>query len=149
MRKVNFIIISILLLTTIGCSNREVIRHHYVYTGENENWTAEYKVDGTGTFTKKDDKLEYKSNSEKKLTVTYKKDLSELSTVNHLEISYKSSAGAGKLTFDSEGDQINQKSFILSGASSGGAIEDSEETIITTITLDGKTEIIELKDNSK
>ena len=65
--------------------------------------------------------------------------------MKHLEISYKTSAGGGKLTLDSDsGEPIMQKTFALSSGSSGGAIENRDEIIKVTISLDGKIENIEL-----
>jgi len=128
-----------------GCSNKEVIRHNYTYKGENEFWTAEYKVNGTGTFTEKDNRTSYESKCSKVFTVTYKKDLSELSSVKHLEISYKSSAGGGKTTEDFDDSPPNEKTYILKKGGTGGAIENKDEVIEVTINLDGKIQTLELK----
>ena len=91
------ILIIMLLLIITGCSKKEVIRRNYNYKGDNEFWAAEYKVKGTGTFTEKNSKTEYESNSYKVFTVIYKKDISQLYSVKHLEISYKSNAAGGKI----------------------------------------------------
>lgn len=135
-----------MFLIVTGCSNKEVIKHNYTYKGENELWIAEYKVNGRGTFTEKDGKSHYESDSVKKLTITYKKDLSELSSVKHLEISYDSSAGGGKLTSDFDNNNpLNKKTYIFKGGGKGTAIESKGETIKVYIDLDGKKKTIELK----
>jgi len=143
-RKANIILILLMLFIVAGCSNKEVIKHNYTYTGENELWTAEYKVNGTGTFTQKDNKTLYQSNSNSTLTINYKKDLSELSSVKHIEISFESSARAGKLNLNFDDNPPNEKTYMLK-SSSGGAIENKDEIIKVTIGLDGKTQVIELK----
>ncbi|OAA90984.1 hypothetical protein [Clostridium coskatii] len=51
MRKIAIILTTIMLFMVAGCSNKDVIKHNYTYKGENEFWTAQYKVDSTGTFT--------------------------------------------------------------------------------------------------
>jgi len=129
----------------MGCSDKEVIKHNYTYIGESELWTAEYKVNGTGTFAEKNGKTEHKSNSDSTLTVIYKKDLSELSSVQNLEVSYESSAGGGKLSIDFNGSPPDKKTYTLNSSSTGGAIENKDEIIEVNINIDGKIQIIELK----
>lgn len=134
----------IILLIITGCSNKQVIKHNYTYKGENELWTAEYKVNGTGTFTEKNGKTEYESNSNKTLIVNYRKDLSELSSVKHLEISYESSAGGGESNLDFD-NPPNEKTYMLKSGGRGGAIENKDEIIKVNIAIDGKARTIELK----
>lgn len=143
-KTISLLIIMVILIIT-GCSNREVIKHNYTYKGENEFWTAEYKVDGTGTFTEKDNKTSYESKSSEVLTVTYKRDLSELSSVKHLEISYKSSAQAGKITEDYDDGSSLKKTYTINSSSTNGAIENKDEVIKVTINLDGNIQTFELK----
>ena len=144
MKKVVAIIVIVILMLITACSNKEVIKHNYTYRGENEFWLAEYKVNGTGIFTKKNDKTEYESNSEKILTVSYKKDLSELSAVRHLQIFYESSASGGEINtyFD---DPPDKKSYTINSSGEGGAIEKKDEIITVRISLDDNMQIIELK----
>ncbi|AZV58499.1 hypothetical protein [Clostridium sp. AWRP] len=143
MKKVAIILITILLPVFIGCSNKDVIKHNYTYKGENEFWTAQYKVNSTGTFTKKNDKLHYEGNSNGTLTVTYKKNISKLSSVKHLEISYKSSAGSGSIGQNSP----KKKTYTMTSSSTDGVIEDKDEVIKVTINLDGNIQTIELKNH--
>jgi len=145
MRKAKIILIVLILFIITGCSNKEVIKHNYTYKGENEVWTAEYKVNGTGTFNKKDDKTYYQSNSSSTLTISYKKDLTELSQVKHMEISYESSAGASKLNLDFVDNPPNEKTYMLKSSSIGGAIESKDEIIYVKISVDGNTQAIQLK----
>lgn len=146
MRKTTSILIAIMLLIITGCSNKEVIKHNYTYRGENEFWIAEYRVNGTGTFIEKNNKTEYEANSNKILTLTYKKSLLDLSSVKHLEISYESSAGGGKLTEDFDSNHpLNQNTYTLKSSNIGGAIESKDEVVKVSINLNGKTQTIELK----
>lgn len=146
MKKVIIAVTAIVLLMLTGCANRQVVNHNYIYKGENECWIAEYKVNGTGIFTEKNHKTEYESNKNDILTVTYKKDLKELSSVKNLEISYESSAGGGRLNLSFDDKSPYEKTYTLKSGGRGGAIEHKDETIKVSISLDGKTEIIELKD---
>ncbi len=149
MKKMILILISLTLLIFSACTNKEVIKHDYTYTGESENWVAEYKVDGKGIFTEKDGRTEYECNEETRLTVTYKKDIEDLSTLKCMKISYESSAGSGSLTQNpADGDPVSKKTFTLSGGGSGTAIENKDETIKVTIDLDGNIETLELKNEN-
>jgi hypothetical protein len=145
LRKVASILIVIMIFIIAGCSNKEIIKHNYTYTGQNEFWSAEYKVNGTGIFTEKNGKTEYQSNSDNTLTVTYKKGLAELSSVKHLQISYESSAGSGSINLEFKDTPPNEKTYTHKSSSKGGAIEKKDEIIKVNITLDGKTQTIELK----
>ncbi|OBR95494.1 hypothetical protein CLRAG_08860 [Clostridium ragsdalei P11] len=141
MRKIAIILITIMLFMVAGCSNKDVIKHNYTYKGENEFWTVQYKVNSIDTFTKKDDKLHYEGNSNDTFTVTYKKNISDLSSVKHLQISYKSSAGGGSIGQNSP----RKRTYTMTSSSTGGATEDKDEVIKVTINLDGKIQTIELK----
>lgn len=145
MRKTISVLIIIIILIITGCSNREVIKHNYTYKGENEFWIAEYNVNATGTFTEKDNKTSYESKSRKVLTVTYKRDLSELSSVTHLEISYKSSVQGGNITEDYDNESPSEKTYTIKSSSTNGAIENKDEVIKVTINLDGNIQTIDLK----
>lgn len=134
-----------MLLIITGCSNKQVINHNYIYRGENEFWTAEYRVDAVGIFKEDNGKTNYKSESNTTLTVTYKKNLSELLSVKHLEISYESSAGGGKLTNNFDSTHPIEKTYTLKSSGSGIAIEHKDETIKVNINIDGKIQTIELK----
>ena len=135
-----------MILMIVGCSNKEVINHNYVYKGENEFWNAELKLNGIGVFTEKKNITSYESNCDKILTVTYKKELSELPSIKRLEISYKSSVGAGKLTEDyDDWHVLEDKTYTLKSSSKNGAIENKNEVIEVVINIDGNIETIQLK----
>jgi hypothetical protein len=141
MRKIIVILITIILFLFGGCSNQKVIRYDYTYKGENEFWTAEYKVNGTSIFIEKDNKTSYEESGSRILTVTYKKDISDLSSVKHLEIACK----GRKEVYDlDDNDQLNQKTFILK-SSGPGAIEDKDEIINVNINVNGEAQTIELR----
>lgn len=130
----------------VSCySNNEVIIHNYTFMGGNQFWIAVYKVNGTGTFTKEYGQVHYYSKSNSTLTISYKKDLSELSLIKNLEISYESSAGGGALILNFERIPPSEKTFILKSRSIGGAIENKDERINVKIDLDGKIQVIELQ----
>ncbi|MCF6092469.1 hypothetical protein L1765_00490 [Microaerobacter geothermalis] len=104
---------------------------YLTFKGEGENWKAEYQVSG------------YKSFFERELTITYKGELSEISSVKKLEFSYDNSISSGN-------SEIN---FIMSPdkkefshrSSSSGPVESYNETTKVTIKWNGITETIFLK----
>lgn len=138
-----------MLLIITGCSNKQVVKHNYIYRGENEFWTAEYRVDAVGIFKEDNGNTNYKSESNTTLTVTYKKNLSELLSVKHLEISYESSAKGGKLTDNFDSTHPIEKTYTLKSSGSGVAIEHKDERIKVNINIDGKIQTIELKNVHK
>jgi hypothetical protein len=137
-----------MLLIGVGCSKKDVVKHNYKYTGENELWSAEYKVNSTGIFTEKHRKVDYESNSDTTLTVTYKKDLSELSSVKGIEISYKSSVKGGEITKEFSDAPPDEKSYTIKSSSKGAAIERKDEVIKVDINIDGNIQTIELKNSN-
>jgi hypothetical protein len=127
----------LILFIFAGCSNRDVIKHNYTYIGENELWSAEYKVNGVF------DKTSYESTSDAILTVTYKRNLSELSTVKQLKISSISSFRILTVDHLFDGNPPNEKTYTAN--ISGEGIENKDEIVKVNITLDGKKQIIELR----
>lgn len=128
----------------VSCAKKDVTEHKYTYKGESENWSAEYKVDGSVTFTRKDGKLDSESESENTLVVTYKGDLANLSTVKHLEIEYDCITGGGKIEEDYEdGESITSKTFTMNSGGNG-AIPKDDAVIKVSINLDGEEQMMEL-----
>ncbi len=145
LRKIALLFIATLIIF-MGCSNMDVTRHNYIFRGESELWTAEYKVDGTDSWSKVDGKLHYESEATKVLTVIYKGDVSELYSVKYLEISYDTGTGGGKLTEDHDNDApLSQKVFTFRSEGKGELMPDKDEAIKVTINLDGDVQTIDLK----
>jgi len=133
MKKIAFIMISVLLLALSGCSQQKDTEKHYTYTGESEKWSVEYKMTSTD------------STAERSLAATYKGDVSRLAAVKNLEISYESSSGGGKMTRNFNGKAPAEKTFTLTSITEGGAVESRGETINVTINMDGTMETLQLK----
>lgn len=147
MKKISIISFALLILIVTGCSKKEIIKHNYTYKGENELWSAEYTTNGTAIFEQNDSKMDVGTESKYKLTVTYKKDLSDLSSVKKLVISYDASSSGGSLSeVYSEDESITSKTFTLSGGGSFIPIEN--EIIKVTINIDGDVQILELKNEN-
>lgn len=81
MKKIISFMIILTILAMTGCSNKEVIKHDYTYKGENESWTAEYKVNGAAIFTKENNVTKCNTEDNNVFTASYKNDISELSSV--------------------------------------------------------------------
>jgi len=142
------ILLSLLLvvLALNGCSGKDTKVYNYIFTGENELWSGEYKVDGKVTFYKEDGTLKCDSNHLGILTVTYKKDISELSGVKDLSIDYDTTVGGGKLTehYDNPPDQ---KTFTFRDDGTGAFVTNKDAIIKVTVTVDGAPQLLELKLN--
>lgn len=143
MKKISYILIALLILVASGCSKKEVTKNSYTYKGENEFWTAEYTTHGTATFEQEDGKLDVETESTYRLTVTYKKDLSDLSSVKKMEISYETAHSGGSLSTEySDDERITTKTFTLLGG--GSSMPTLNDTIKVNINMDGNVQSLEL-----
>lgn len=140
----NVIIIFILLFVLTGCSQEEAtVIYDDIYIGENENWTAEFKVKGKGIFEKEEGILTYENEMNTFLTVEYKKDLSELASIKNLAITYESSYGEGEFIQEFT-EAPTQKTYIMTSKTSG-AVRNKDTKIKLTIIIDGKRETMQLE----
>ena len=118
--------------------------YRYTYAGGNDEWTAKFEIAGTEKWTNKNNLLGYDGSYDTLLTVSFKGDLTELSSVRHLIISYKMGNQGGTIdqTYD-EGS--GARSSYSESSSSGGAYLYSEgDVYIVTINLDGIEQTIGL-----
>ena len=153
MKKLFFLYIMLSVLIFANCSNKEtnepkqdIVNHNYTFKDENDMWAAEYKVVGTETFTEKDGLLDVETESNNELTVTYKGELTALSSVKHMEISYESSTNGGKMINDYDKDEcITSKAFIISSGGKNCAIPSENDIIKVYINIDGVENMLELK----
>lgn len=148
MKKVMSIFIIGIALVGIGVwsvlSKVDVVDHNYLYAGETQDWTVTYKIEGSSTFTDKKGVTKYDGYADKVCRFTYKGDISELSSVKHLELTYKSPVSGGSVIEDYEEGEQPEKTYKL-GAGGNGAIEQPNAIIKATINIDGKIETLELK----
>jgi hypothetical protein len=125
----------------------------YIYIGESNHWIAKYKVNWEKV--KINSKEQYEIKATRKLTLKYKGKLSELFSAKQLNYSLRRNNGGGRGKTNLK-YLYNYKKFMLyklgctnsQSCSVGKSIEDKDEIVKLTISLDGNTEIIELK-NSK
>jgi hypothetical protein len=144
-KKLISLIIILIVLVTTGCSKKDIVKHNYTFKGENESWTAEYNIDGTETFIKDDDITHVESECQKEFSITYKNNISELSSIKNIEISYKSSISGGEIVEDYNDGTQPEKTYKIQSSSTGGAIESPDDTIEVTVNIDGNIEVFELK----
>ena len=144
MRNTMVMLLLTLMVIVTGCSTKETVEHHYTYHGEDELWSAEYKIDASVTFFKVDGVLNVDTYKECILTVAYKKDISDLSKVKHLIISYDSSTGGGSIDQQFDNEPPTDTIYTLKSNSTGSAIESENEVIQVTINIDDEVQTIEL-----
>lgn len=122
----------------------------YSYLGENEDWKVELKLQAQEVFYNKGSSgsLQYDNKVNKTFTATYKHDLSELSSIKNLVISYDSSVGSGSINEDYIDTPPTEKTFSFTSGGSGVAIQDKNEIIKANITIDGVTQTIELNNSN-
>lgn len=128
-------------------SSTNTITHNYTFTGESESWTATYTINGKGTFIEKDGTTTYSSINKNVLTVRYKKDVANLSSIKHLDIKYRGKFSGGELIEDYDGKNSPPKDGIYSLTSGGMnvSMESENDIIVVTIKTDDNIETITLK----
>jgi hypothetical protein len=146
LKRLIVMVVILLLLSFAGCGKKEDGNKYNIFIGENELWSAKYELTGSENYTEKENgNLSDDSWTDRKLTVEYKGELSDLSKVNSLEISYTSKLGGGKLTGNYEGEGPSTKIFTLE---SGGNVyyePDKDDVIQVEINIDGEIQNLELK----
>ena len=90
LRKMQLALLTVLFLT--ACSNKEVIDYEYSFTGESENWVAEYYVQGTEVWGEEDNTVTYSNEDSDTFTLKYKGTLEELASVKTFHYSYKANS---------------------------------------------------------
>lgn len=145
MKKLISFIIILVILGTTGCSKKNVINHNYAFKGENELWIAEYNINGTQEFIEKDGSTNFKSECQKEFSITYKNDISELSSIKNIVISYTSSTSKGEIVEDYKDGTQAEKTYEIQSSATGGAIENKDDIIEVTVNIDGNIETFELK----
>jgi len=118
--------------------------YSYTYAGENNEWTTEYTIAGAGKWTKTDGTLGYDGSYDTLLTISFKGDPTELSSIRHSIISYNLGRMNGTLDQTHEEGRSMNSSYSESDHSDG-MFPYSEGTVYTVIiTLDGMEQTIEL-----
>ena len=146
MKKICILLMIIMLLTITGCSKKQVNDMNYTFKGENEFWAAEFQVKGTGTSSQNlFGQINFDSDLNKTLIVTYKKDISQLSSVKHLEISYEEIGLKGKTLIEdyNNGSQA-RKTYTLKSHTTGSSVETGDSIIKVTINIDNQIQTIDL-----
>ena len=147
MRKYIVFCVVLVLALMAGCSKKESVEktYHHTFKGESEHWTATYEVKGNGGLFERQKGT--KVTSTRELTVTYKGDAKELSTLKELEYGYLSSESKGHktVTFD---QPVTKKSFTLKNPQDV-EMESADETVSVIIKWGGKEEKVDVKTEQK
>ena len=130
------------LVILTACSSE---KNHYDYTfnGESENWKAQYSFNGTEVWGTKDGRTTYSNDNNDEFVLTYKRSLTDFSSVKSLEYSYETSAGGGSGTrqFDGPPTEVTFKNM---GRAGNGAKISEDEVIQVNVKWNGMEESFEL-----
>lgn len=141
MKKIIALLFTLMFLT--ACT--ETINKDYKFTGESENWEAEYIYRATEKWGEDNGTATYSNSASNNLVLRYKGSLKELASMKKLEYSYETTAGGGSKveTFD----EPPQSLIFNSGTSSsvGGASISKDEVIQVIVKKDGIEETFDLK----
>jgi len=151
-------VIALLLILPIvfcftGCSeeqlgkNNQAVRYQYVFKGENGDWYAEYRYNGEGRFTEERGHLGFEGWNTEEMFVLYKNNISELSDVRNLKISYQVDGGSGSLEMNSLEDGLTKKFYGFHSGSSGCSFN-KNKPVVVTVALDGRSQSFQLADQT-
>lgn len=147
MKYVKIIFIALIILMLSGCSSKDVDRYDYIFKGENELWYAELRINGYIEFVEDEGTLKVDSYHEQDFITTYKKDLSDLSTIKHIEVGYDGGVSGGKMIHDNPDGTLNTKTFTMKSSSNGATIRE-DEIVKVTINVDGEIQTFDLVTDS-
>lgn len=132
----------IIALLLVSC-NSETYRDNYTFTGEGQQWAAEYVQKATSKFTtNKNDRPDYKTESQYNFRLKYKGKQNDLGDIRLLKYSYKGNAGEGSRSTEGK---VRFEDLKLSGYRYGAAFEKEDSVIKVQVEWDGQTEEFELK----
>jgi len=139
--KTTLVMLVLIILLLIGCSNKIVEYHNYTYRGESTNWIGEFEVSTTQTFKEIDEKPHYDTESEYIFTLTYKGEIEDLLEVQELQYSYEYLYKRSGDTIEKPNDkEIMYKEIIYRKSSEGIRIISPDDVIKVTVEVDGKAE---------
>ncbi|MED4123790.1 hypothetical protein P4641_07325 [Halalkalibacterium halodurans] len=146
MKKI-VVLMVVMMVLLIGCSNEEVTNYEYTFTGEGTYWQAEYVYEGTETREKEDGRTTYANEDSDEMRLTYKGSLDEIESIEKLEFSYVTSVGSGGGVREFDAPP-NDLTFTLSGGSTGAKVK-KDEIIQVVVTWDDFEESFELTNEKK
>ncbi|HLR63248.1 MAG TPA: hypothetical protein VK097_12520 [Lentibacillus sp.] len=113
--------------------NKDVISHDYTFTGESENWSAVFEVEGKEVFYEEEEVLKLDSNANSAFELMYKGSLEELSSVSRMRYEYVTPNSVMERTTNSP---PNETFF----TDRGNDLVRQEAVIKVTVEWDGSTE---------
>jgi|GEM_PF-3345884 len=147
MKRTTLLIFFILTLLLTGCTEKEpesdiIVPTEYFYYGENESWRGDYRVTGFRTFDG-EDPSQFSGDYEYILTVVYKGQPEDLYDVEKLEIRSKGELKEIIYRDTFLRTQNMEPTYTVKSRSRSLEVL-KDETIHVTITMDDKTEKLEL-----
>ncbi len=129
--------------------NNDFIENHFVFKGESEYWTGEMTVDSSSVFYESKGTLGCDATEKERLTVTYKGDVADLTSVKKVIIAYDSGSSGGSLEESHDNEYpLREKTFTLSGGCSGCSFFHEDDIITVTVTIDDETESFEMRNEA-
>ncbi|MCK0470661.1 hypothetical protein [Halalkalibacter sp. APA_J-10(15)] len=131
-----------LMLLLSACSNEEVMKNKYSFTGEGQYWNAEYIYEGTELWKEEDNRTSYSHESNDTFVLTFKGSLEEMQSIKRVDYSYETTTGGGggSHEFDESPNEITLKS----GSGGTGATIKENEIISVTVKWNDLEESFEL-----
>lgn len=146
MKKI-VVLMVMMLVILIACSNEEVTNYQYTFTGEGTYWQAEYVYEGTETRETEEGRTTYSNEDSDEMRLTYKGSLEEVESIEKLEFSYVTSVGSGSGVREFDAPP-NDLTFTMRSGSTGAKVKE-EEIIQVVVTWDDFEESFELTNEKK
>ena len=144
MKKIITLLFTIMLLT--ACS--ETTNNDYIFSGESENWEAEFTYNGTEIWKEKNGIKTYTNEDRHWFVLKYKGSLEELSSLQELQYSYETNFSSQK-KIEQFTEPLQTVIFSNTGASKGTAKVSEGEVIKVNVKWDDSEESFELHNKSK
>ncbi len=151
MKKLFLLLFAVFMVLT-ACSKsagNDVTRNDYTFSGESDNWKAEYNYKGMETWGEDDGVKTYTNKDGYTFKLTYKGALKELASVEELEYAFETKNSSGFSTRELTDDPPNKLTFTSKGASEGGAKVSEDEVIQVNVKWDEHEEEFELHNMEK
>lgn len=147
MKITTLLIFFVLTLLMTGCGEKKpasdiIVPTEYIFSGENDLWKGDYRVTGFRTFDG-EEPSQFQGDYEYTLTVIYLGEPEDLADVEQLEI--RSQGELKKTSYKVEFLHVENMETSYTVKSRSRSLDVVEhETIHVTITMDEKTEKLEL-----
>lgn len=136
------LLVGIMLLLLVAC-NSKTYRNDFTFTGEGDQWSAQYDYQSTEKVTGKDGKRsDNESQNSYKFQLRYKGEQTDLANIKQMEFGFKTSERESSQTLEGP---IRLNDLVIESRGNRGAYSIEDSVIQVEVEWEGQTEQFELK----